>query len=56
MILTNVNIVLRNRIIFGSLHIENGKIVNISDSAAEGIDCGGLFAGPGLYRYTLPRW
>ena len=48
MILTNVNIVLRNRLIHGSMQIEDGKIVNISDSAAEGIDCGGLFAGPGF--------
>ena len=48
MILTNAKIVLRNRIVHGSLHIEGGSIVKVSDSLAEGIDCGGLFVGPGF--------
>ena len=48
MILTNVKIVLHGRVLEGSLHINGSKIELVSDSFADGIDCGGLFAGPGF--------
>jgi N-acetylglucosamine-6-phosphate deacetylase len=48
MILTNCKIVLRSRVVEGSLYVNGDKIEMVSDTAVEGIDCGGLLVGPGF--------
>ena len=48
MILTNANIVLRNAVLEGSLTIEDGRISGIGENTAGGIDCKGLYVGPGF--------
>jgi N-acetylglucosamine-6-phosphate deacetylase len=47
--LTNAKIVLNDRIMPGSMVIDNGKIAHVTtDELLDGIDCKGCFVGPGF--------
>lgn len=48
MILTNAKIVLYDSILEGSLELSGSTISKISKNSAQGIDCKGLYVGPGF--------
>ena len=48
MTLFNANIVLENEVITGSIIIDGGRITKVTAERLDGIDCRGLFIGPGF--------